>query len=84
MIGVPDELLGEAIKAFIVLDNKAITENDVRKLCQTRLENFMMPKYIEFVESLPKTDSGKIMRKPLRGAINTQSPAQEKTGDDQQ
>ena len=65
VIGVPDDLLGEAIKAFVVLDDPSITERDVQKHCLSRLENFMVPKYIEIVKELPKTPSGKITKKNL-------------------
>lgn len=66
VIGVEDDLLGQAIKAFVVLDDKSITEQMIKKRCSEQLENFMMPKYIEFRESLPKTESGKITKKGLK------------------
>ncbi len=66
VVGVQDELLGEAIKAFVVQkDGYALTERDVIRHCLTRLENFMAPKYVEFVVELPKTDTGKIKRTGL-------------------
>ena len=44
VIGVPDEVLGEAIKAFVVLDEGAeLTEQEIIAACRTRLENFMVP-----------------------------------------
>jgi len=67
VIGVPDALLGEAIKAFIVCDEgQQLTEQDVLRHCAQNLENFMVPKYLEFRASLPKTPSGKIDKSPLR------------------
>ena len=66
VIGVKDELLGEAIKAFIVQkDGYALNEREVIRHCLARLENFMAPKYVEFVLELPKTDTGKIKRTGL-------------------
>ncbi len=66
VVGVQDELLGEAIKAFVVQkDGYALTERDVIRHCLTWLENFMAPKYVEFVAELPKTDTGKIKRTGL-------------------
>ena len=66
VIGVSDDLLGQAIKAFIVLDDKSISELMIKKHCNDRLENFMVPKYIEIVTMLPKTESGKITKKGLK------------------
>ena len=67
VIGVPDEILGKAIKVFIVTnDGKDLTEKEVIKYCQDNLESFMVPKYIEFVNSFKKTSSGKIDKKVLK------------------
>jgi amino acid adenylation domain-containing protein len=66
VIGVPDELLGQAIKAFVVLEQgAAISERALLRECQGRLENFMVPKHIEFVAELPKTMTGKIKKTGL-------------------
>jgi long-chain acyl-CoA synthetase len=66
VVGVPDELLGEAVRAFVLLDEGArLTERDVIKECRTRLENFMVPREVVFVAELPHTDSGKIRKKSL-------------------
>ena len=66
VIGVQDDLLGEAIKAFVVQkEGVDLSERDVIRHCLGRLENFMAPKYVEFVLELPKTDTGKINRKGL-------------------
>lgn len=66
VIGVPDEILGEAPKAFVVLEKGAqITERELRRACQERLEPFMVPKQIEIVADLPKTVTGKIMKRGL-------------------
>ena len=66
VIGVPDEILGEAVKAFVVLEQGAsFTEKDLQKEAQKRLETFMVPKYIAFVNELPKTTTGKIKKTGL-------------------
>ncbi|MEO8101770.1 MAG: class I adenylate-forming enzyme family protein [Betaproteobacteria bacterium] len=67
VIGTPDEHLGAAIKAFIVRQPGAeLGERDVIRHCLSRLESFMVPKYVEFVTELPKTDTGKIKKTSLR------------------
>ena len=66
VIGVPDDVLGQAIKAFITLKPDAqITERDVIRHCLAHLENFMAPKYVEFVKELEKTGTGKIKKTGL-------------------
>lgn len=69
VVGVPDEILGQAIKAYIVMNQKLITEKDVLKFCTVNLEPFAIPKYIEFVESLPRTPHGKIDKKLLKSMV---------------
>jgi len=68
VIGVPDEILGQAIKAFILpgKDNN-LREKDIIGYCMNNLEFFMVPKYVEFVSKFPKTSTGKIDKKLLRG-----------------
>jgi amino acid adenylation domain-containing protein len=65
VIGVADPLLGQAIKAFIVKNNSSLTETDVLRFCRNHLEDFMIPKYVQFVDELPKTSSGKIKKTEL-------------------
>jgi acyl-CoA synthetase (AMP-forming)/AMP-acid ligase II len=66
VVGVPDEVLGEAIRAFVVLDDGAVlSEQDVIAACRTRLENFMVPREVVFLDALPTTATGKVRRKSL-------------------
>ncbi|MDE2402852.1 MAG: AMP-binding protein [Burkholderiales bacterium] len=66
VVGVPDDLLGQAVKAFVVLKPEvALSEREVIKHCLGHLESFMAPKYVEFVASLPTTDTGKIKKTGL-------------------
>ncbi len=67
VIGVPDDVLGEAVKAFVVLkEGSKITEQDILAHCSKNLEDFMMPKIVELRKSLPKTTTGKITTKNLQ------------------
>jgi long-chain acyl-CoA synthetase len=66
VVGVPDEVSGQAIKAFIALEEgSGLAEKEILKYCSQHLENLMVPKYITIRESLPKTASGKISKKVL-------------------
>lgn len=66
VIGVPDDILGQAVKAFVVFeDGITMTEKQLQKECQSRLENFRVPKYIVAVQGLPKTYTGKIRKTEL-------------------
>lgn len=68
VVGVPDEIFGQAIKAVIVSDHHVLfSEKEVLKHCAAHLEPYAIPKYIEFVEELPKTANGKIDKNALKG-----------------
>ena len=67
VIGVPDPVLGSAVKAFVTLDPAAgIDERAILRHCASRMEDVMLPKYIEIVPGLPRTDTGKIDRRSLQ------------------
>ena len=64
--GVPDELLGEAIMAFVVPDNGVVLDPaEILRVCRERLEAFAVPHDVRFVDDLPKTPSGKVRRQSL-------------------
>jgi long-chain acyl-CoA synthetase len=67
VVGVEDEILGEAIKTFIVLQdsNNGLGPKEILGYCKKRLPPFKVPKYIEIVESLPKNSSGKVLKHKL-------------------
>ncbi|HEY8369391.1 MAG TPA: AMP-binding protein [Thermodesulfobacteriota bacterium] len=69
VIGVPDPVLGERIKAVVTLkDGARLTERDIQRHCRARLEDFMVPQVIEIRESLPRTSTGKVDKRELRAA----------------
>lgn len=65
-IGVPNERSGEVVKLFIVKKDPALTEEEVIAYCRESLSGYKVPKQVEFRESLPKTNVGKILRRALR------------------
>ena len=65
VIGVPDEKWGEVGKAFLVLNDNKVTVDDIQKYCLQNLAKFKIPKHFVFLNSLPKGDSGKILKKKL-------------------
>ena len=66
-IGVPDERTGEAVKLFIVRKDPTLTADAIKEFCAKGLTNYKRPHLVEFRDSLPKTNVGKILRKELRG-----------------
>lgn len=68
VVGIPDEKVGERIKAFVVLkeDVKGITGYDLIKWCRKRLAGYKVPQYIEFRDMLPKSKVGKLLRREIR------------------
>jgi long-chain acyl-CoA synthetase len=67
VVGVDDVRSGEAVRAFVVRRDPALSEADVRAWCETQLTGYKRPKLIEFRDELPKTAVGKILRRELRG-----------------
>ncbi len=66
-IGVPDGLLGEAVRAYVVLkEGSALTERQIRRACIARLERALVPKAVVILDDLPRTLTGKIQKKALR------------------
>jgi acyl-CoA synthetase (AMP-forming)/AMP-acid ligase II len=60
--GVPHPTWGEEVGAAVVL-NEPVTEKDLLAFCRTRLADFKVPRHLHFVESIPKTPTGKIQRR---------------------
>ena len=66
VVGVPDPTAGEAIKAYVVTGGRSYTEAEIIAHCRAHLEDFMVPRYVEFRTELPMTSSGKISKLGLK------------------
>ncbi len=65
-IGVDDEKSGEAVKVFAVKTDPAITAEDVTQFCRDGLAGYKVPKQVVFIDEVPKSSVGKILRRELR------------------
>jgi len=65
VVGVPDDLEGEAIKAYLVSSDPDLSAKEVINHCKKHLESFMVPKFIEFRDTLPKGSTGKIAKREI-------------------
>lgn len=69
VIGVPDEYRGETVKAFVSLrPGESVTAPELVAFCKERMAAYKYPREIEFIDELPKTVTGKILRRELRAA----------------
>ncbi|MGB9734787.1 MAG: class I adenylate-forming enzyme family protein [bacterium] len=81
VIGVPDKVMGEEAKAFIVLKpGETATEDEIKNYARSKLAEFKVPKYIEFVDDLPKNIIGKILKKELRAREKEKIIKEKKSG----
>jgi long-chain acyl-CoA synthetase len=74
-VGVPDENAGEAVKLYVVRKDANLAKEALMGYCREQLTGYKRPKYIEFRDSLPKTNVGKILRRELRDEKREQQPA---------
>ena len=65
-IGVPHKKSGEAVKLFVVKKDQSLTEEELMEYCHKEMTRYKCPKYINFVDDLPKSNVGKVLRKDLR------------------
>ncbi len=66
VIGVPADATGEAVKAFVVKKDPALTEKEIIDFCRKQMTAYKVPRMVEFRADLPKSNVGKILRKELR------------------
>ncbi|MBN2217210.1 MAG: AMP-binding protein [Pirellulales bacterium] len=72
VVGVPDDMLGEAVKAFVVLKpDHHVEPQELLRHCADNLEDFMVPRSIELRDVLPKSDNGKILKRELQAVLLT-------------
>lgn len=78
VIGVPDEYRGETVKAYVVLKDKSKNpgEEAIKAFCKERIASYKVPKIVEFVDDLPKSLVGKVLRRKLREQEEQKSAAQ--------
>lgn len=70
--GIPDPLLGEAVCAFVsVRENEKLSVQQIKHICNERLENYMVPKHVLLLPELPRTDNGKLSRKLIMEHCDT-------------
>lgn len=65
-IGVPDQVSGEEIKLFVVSSNPQLDSETLKQWCRQQMTGYKVPEYIEFVDELPKSNVGKVLRRVLR------------------
>ncbi|AJG98993.1 AMP-dependent synthetase [Clostridium beijerinckii] len=68
VIGIQDDILGEAVKAFVVLNDEVlkVDEKYIIEYCKDKLPSYKVPKYVVFLDGLPKNSSGKVMMGDLK------------------
>ncbi len=66
VIGVPHRKLGEIVKAYVVRDNHHLTEANILQYCKDHMTSYKRPRKVVFIDELPKSNVGKILRRELR------------------
>ncbi|TYO95951.1 class I adenylate-forming enzyme family protein [Desulfallas thermosapovorans] len=75
VVGVPDAVMGEEILAYIMpREGHEMTEAELKTFCKDKMAKYKIPRYFRFVDNLPKTSSGKLMRKELQSWMAKQKP----------
>lgn len=65
-IGVPNKKSNEAVKVYIVKEDPSLTEEEIIEHCKERLTGYKRPKHVAFVDELPKSNVGKILRRIIK------------------
>lgn len=76
VVGVPDEYRGESVKAYVSLnDGSSTTPEELVQFCKERMAAYKYPRHVDLMDELPKTTTGKILRRQLRDDAETGSAA---------
>ncbi len=68
VLGMPDPVKGEAVKAFVVLkEGQSVDADALKALCREKIASYKVPEAVEFIPALPKSPTGKVLKKDLRG-----------------
>jgi len=81
VIGVPDDVKGEVVKAFVVSEDPNLSRDQIVAYCRQNLTSYKVPKLVEFRSELPKTPVGKILRRELRATAIAAAAASVGGGD---
>jgi long-chain acyl-CoA synthetase len=73
VIGLPDEHSGETVVAYVVRKDPNLTADDLRQFCRENLTGYKVPRRIEFRDTLPKTNVGKVLRRALKEEMEQSS-----------
>ena len=67
VVGMPNDISGEVPKAFVIKDQDAqVSASELIRFCKARLAHYKVPREVEFVEELPLSSTGKVLRRVLR------------------
>lgn len=78
VVGVPDEYRGESVKAYVSLnDGSSTTPEELVQFCKERMAAYKYPRHVDLMDELPKTTTGKILRRQLRDDAKTGSAARQ-------
>ena len=66
VVGIDDEQQGQAVKLYVVTDDKSLKKEELIEFCKKNLSGYKCPRHVEFIDELPKSTVGKILRHKLR------------------
>ena len=66
VVGISDKFLGEIVKAYVQVENQNFSTNQVLEICREKLETYKIPRAVEIINEIPRTDNGKLRRNILR------------------